>query len=365
MVKHMPLNHASVVDTLLDLMALPGPSGQEEPVLAWCRETWTSLGADVSTSPIGNVYAHLAGPGPRLLLQGHADEISFVVRGIDERGFLWLADGQGSSRQFHSRYPVGQPALILTRTGPVSGVFASPTGHILSTLAGGADSIRDTANTVFVDIGVDTRYEAEALGVHPGAGVIWNPESRRMGHRIVGKAIDNRVSLALMTHLIAAVAAGDLTCDLTIAATVQEEIGLVGALSLGTPDRFDLALAIDNGPIADYPGTDLGELPVRLGGGPTIVYKDSMVHYDRRVIDRLHEVAEANLITIQPGVYSGFGSDGAALMRSGVPTALVAVSTRYTHSPFEMADARDVEASLDLLRAFVTTPFGPLPLGPS
>ena len=361
----MPLLRDSVVDTLLDLMALPAPSGQEEPVLAWCRQTWSSLGADVTTSSIGNVYAHLAGPGPRLLLQGHADEISFIVRGIDERGFLWLADGQGSNRQFHSRYPVGHAALVLTRSGAVPGVFAAPTGHILSTREGGAESVRDTARDIFVDIGVDTRFEAEALGIHPGAGVIWSPENRRLGNRIIGKAIDNRVSLALMTHLIASVAAGDLTCDLTIAATVQEEIGLVGALSLGTPDRFDLAVAIDNGPIADYPGTDLGELPVRLGSGPTIVYKDSMVHYDRRIIDRLHAVAAANSISVQPGVYSGFGSDGAALMRSGVPTALVAVSTRYTHSPFEMADARDIESSLDLLRAFVTTPFDSFPLGPS
>lgn len=361
----MPLKHTSVVDTLLDLMALPAPSGQEEPVLAWCRETWANLGTEIETSPIGNVYAHLHGTGPRLLLQGHADEISFVVRSIDERGFLWLADGQGSSRQFHSRYPVGQPALILTRTSTVDGTFAAPTGHILSTRDGGADSVRDTAGDVFVDVGADSRAEAEALGIHPGAGVIWNPVNRQLGHRIVGKAIDNRVSLALMTHLIAEVTRENLACNLTIAATVQEEIGLVGALSLGAPDRFDLAIAIDNGPIADYPGTNLGELPVHLGGGPTLVYKDSMVHYDRRVIDRLQAVAAANGIPIQPGVYSGFGSDGAALMRSGVPTALLAVSTRYTHSPFETADVRDIEASLDLLKAFVGTPFDPLPLGPS
>ena len=361
----MPLKHLSVVDTLLELMALPAPSGQEEPVLAWCRETWADLGAEVETTPIGNVYAHLGDTGPRVLLQGHADEISFIVRSIDERGFLWLSDGQGSNRQFHGRYPVGQPALVITRTGTVEGTFAAPTGHILSTREGGADSVRDTARDVFVDVGVETRFEAEALGILPGAGVIWNPVNRRLGNRIVGKAIDNRVSLALMTHLLADVAPADLACRLTIAATVQEEIGLVGAFSLGGPNRFDLALAIDNGPIADYPGTDFGELPVRLGGGPTVVYKDSMVHYDRRLIDRLHAIAEGSSIPVQPGVYSGFGSDGAALMRSGLPTALLAVSTRYTHSPFETADTRDVEASLELLKAFVTAPFQQLPLGPS
>src|SRR5690606_25843897 len=101
---------------------------------AWCRERWAALGAEVEVTPIGNVIAHVGGTGPRLLLQGHADEISFVVRSIDKRGFVWLADGQGSSRKFQSRYPVGQPALILPRTGAhVHGVFVSPTGHILST----------------------------------------------------------------------------------------------------------------------------------------------------------------------------------------------------------------------------------------
>jgi endoglucanase len=355
----------SVVETLLELMALPAPSGQEEPVLAWCRDTWASLGAAVEFTPIGNVLAHVPGNGPRLLLQGHADEISFIVRAIDERGFVWLVDGQGSRRQFQNRYPVGQPALILARSGRIPGVFASPTGHILSTRDDPSAPSPDNASSIFVDIGASSREEALSMGVHPGAGVIWNPVTQRFGNRFVGKAIDNRVSLALMTHLIAEIAPGDLAYDLTIAATVQEEIGLVGATSLGNSDRFNLAIAIDNGPIADYPGTNQNELPVELGGGPTIVYKDSMVHYDRRVIGRLEDIAASNHITVQPGVYQGFGSDGVALMRSGIPTALLAVSTRYTHSPFEMGDVRDVEASLALLKAFVTTPAEPLPAGPS
>ncbi|MBX3071166.1 MAG: M20/M25/M40 family metallo-hydrolase [Thermomicrobiales bacterium] len=357
------MSASNLTDTLIELMEIAGPTGQEEPVLSWCRERWSALGAEVTVTPVGNVLAHVAGKGPRLLIQGHADEIGFVVKSIDERGFVFLTDGQAGSRKIGERYPVGQTALIIGREKRVEGIFATATGHILSTLPG--DSKPLTQNDCFVDIGARSRQEAESLGVHVGAGVVWNPPTRRLGSRIVGKAIDDRVALALMTHVLANIAGNDLAYDLTLAATVQEEIGLVGAFSLDRAGPFDLAIAIDNGPLADYPGVDLRELPVTLGSGPALVYKDSWAHYDRRIIYRLLDVAKRAGIPVQECIYPGFGSDGAALIRTGIPTALLALPTRYTHAPFEMLDEADLLGALDLLQAFVTTPAEPLPAGPS
>lgn len=354
---------SNLTETLIELMELPGPTGQEEPVLAWCRERWARAGAQVTATPIGNVLARVPGDGPRLLIQGHADEIGFVVKSIDEQGFVWLADGQAGSRNFAERYPVGKPALIVGRNARIPGLFGAPTGHILSTKSDRGKP--PTEDDIFVDIGAESREEAEALGVHVGAGVIWNPPTRRLGHRIYGKAIDDRVALALMTHLMTDVDHGEFCYDLTLAATVQEEIGLVGALSLNRSGPFDLAIAIDNGPIADYPGTSLREMPVHLGAGPVVIYKDAWTHYDRRIIHQLIETAQTHGVRVQQAIYSGFGSDGAALMRSGIPAALLAISTRYTHSAFEMLDERDLEGIFGLLRAYVTAPAQPLPLGPS
>ena len=354
---------SSIADTLIELMEMAAPTGQEEPVLTWCREKWAAAGAEVTTTPIGNVLAHVPGNGPKLLIQGHADEIGFVVKSIDERGFVWLTDGQAGSRNFAERYPVGQPALILARNARINGMFGAATGHILSTKSD--RSRTPTEDDIFVDIGVDSKDAAEALGVHVGAGVIWNPPTRRLGNRLYGKAVDNRVSLALMTHLLTDLDHVTYRYDVTMAATVQEEIGLIGALSVGQAGLFDLAIAIDNGPLADYPGTNLKEIPVQLGRGPTLVYKDSWAHYDRRIIDQLLDIAEANDIPVQRSIYPGFGSDGAALIRTGIPAALLAISTRYTHSPFEMLDERDLTGAFDLLRAFVTTRSKPLPLAPS
>ena len=354
-----------VIDTMIELMELPGPTGQEEPVLAWCREVWADLGADVSISRVGNVTARIRGQGPKLLLQGHADEIGYVVKSIDERGFVFLADGQagGSRSLHHHRHPAGQPALVIARGATVPGLFATATGHIIGTRADEGPLL--AMNDLFVDVGASSRAEALALGIHPGAGVIWNPPTRRIGTRIIGKAIDDRVALAIMTHVLAKVDRSNLAYDLSVAATVQEEIGLIGAMALGNEVTCDLAIAIDNGPIADYPGVDGREMPVRLGAGPTLVYKDSWTHYDRRIINRLLDTAIANDFDVQQAMFPSFGSDGAALIRAGIPTALLGIATRYTHSPFEMADERDVRGALDLLTLFVTTPATPLEAGPS
>ncbi|MGI8406182.1 MAG: M42 family metallopeptidase, partial [Thermomicrobiales bacterium] len=261
----------------------------------------------------------------------------------------------------HTRYPVGQPALVLGREGAlIPGLFATATGHILVTRA---EKHTLEANDLFLDLGVESKEEAEALGVHVGANVIWNPPVRRIGKRYVSKAIDDRVALALLTHLIEEIDHATLTYDLTIAATVQEEIGLIGATSLTQRGAYDLAIAIDNGPLCDYPGVDPREMPIKLGYGPTLVYKDGSAHYDRRIIKLLLDVASVNQIPVQESVVQGMGTDGAALIRSGVPSALLMIGTRYTHSPFEMGDERDLDAGLALLKAFVTTPASPLPPG--
>ena len=348
----------SVLDTLLALTRLPGPTGQEGRVLDWCRERWTALGADVSIQKVGNVLAHIPGDGPKLLIQGHADEIGFLVKSIDERGFVWIVSAQVGPIQPQVRYPVGQPALVIGRDGQeIPGLFATATGHILVTRP---DKRPLEDNDLFVDLGVDSREEAEALGVHVGASVVWNPPARRFGHRYTSKAIDDRVALALATRLLETVDRPALAYDLTIAATVQEEIGLIGAASLAG-GAYDLAIAIDNGPIGDYPGIDPREMPIRLGHGPTLVYKDSSAHYDRRIMARLRGVARANGIPVQEAVVQGMGTDVAAIIRSGVPSALLMIATRYTHSPFEMGDERDLDAALALLKAFVTTPAEALP----
>ena len=85
-------------DLIKELTELPGPVGQEEVVLAHMEALWRGEGATVSRTRIGNVVAHAGGQGPRVLMIAHGDELCFLVRAIDELGFLWLANGQGWQR---------------------------------------------------------------------------------------------------------------------------------------------------------------------------------------------------------------------------------------------------------------------------
>lgn len=340
-------------ETLRALIELPGPTGREDAVMDWLEERWRPHVQRVWRSRVGNIIAHVGGTGPRLLLQAHADEIGFVVRSIDPDGFLWLTTGQVRGEP-GERFPVGQPALVLGRAGPIDGLFAVATGHVVP------DAQRSkpvSYDDLFVDIGVASRAEAVERGVYVGASVIWNPPVRRLGTRIYGKAMDDRVALAVMTALVEQLDRSTLACDLYLAATVQEENGLLGASSLRQEVEADYAIALEVGLVGDVPTVGARAMPTALGRGPQLVHKDASAHYDHRLTWRVAEIAEEAGVPVQHAVFERFGSDGAALIRQGVPTALLAVGTRYTHAAFEMVDERDVAMTLALLSAVVRTPF--------
>lgn len=345
-----------VFNLLQEATAIPGPSGQEELVRVWLRERWRGRMTEWHEDPVGNLFGRVGGSGPKLLIQAHMDEIGFVVRYITEQGFLMLDTGQGQRRMSPDRrFMIGQTARVVGRHGAVAeGIFATASGHTLTKAQ--LDKPHLDFNDFFVDVGAESRAEVEAMGVHVGAGVIWHRPTTRVGKRIVGKAMDDRMLLVIMDLLLDALDVNTLTYDLWFGATVQEEGGLHGAKALGHRGGFDLALALDVGLVGDVPTVEEKEYATRLGGGPTLVHKDGSIHYDRRLLWRLADAAAAHDIPIQHGVYANYGSDASAFFDHGIPALLIGVPTRYTHTATEMVDERDLHATVALLHAFATTP---------
>jgi tetrahedral aminopeptidase len=335
-----------------ELAELHGPVGQEQAVLDYIEPIWRGAGAETERTPLGNIIARAGGSGPRLLITAHGDELCYLVRSIDPDGFLWLANGQGWSRTTSKRdwFTVGQRVQVLARGGPIAGVIAAATGHVAALALPEPNEL--TWNDLWVDTGL-TRAELVERGVTPGTRIVWDVAAAQYGPHIVSKALDNRASLAIITEVLRHVPRAERRCDLTLLCTVQEEIGVVGAYAALQRGQYDAAIVVESGLSGDIPPIGERALPVRLGGGPTLVHKDSMVHYDYVLTQAIERHAQALAIPIQHAVFGSFGSDGSALLRANIPTALVAFATRYTHSPFEMAHLGDIEQIVELLCGIV------------
>lgn len=339
-------------DLIKQLSELSGPSSQEGPVLAVVERRWREAGAEITRTRTGSVLGRFGGQGPKVLLLAHADELCYLVRSIDPRGYLWLANGQAWSRTIGIRswFTIGQRVRVLSRTGEIPGVIASVTGHVA------ALRLPEPKELDWDDLWVDTGLSAEELrtrGVSPGTRIIWDAPCVQLGAQVVGKALDDRAGVAVLGELAQRLAGTTPGCALTMACTVQEEIGLVGAAALAAREEFDAAIVIESGLAGDVPKVGELAMPLQLGAGPALIHKDSMVHYDHALTTRLEEVATRAGIAIQHAVVGSYASDGAALMRADVPTALLVFPTRYTHTPFEMGNLADIEGIVRLLEAFV------------
>lgn len=344
-------------ELLKTLCELPGPVGDETLVQNFLAERWRPRVKEVQFTKVGNLIARIGGNGPRLMIAAHADEICFVVKYIAEDGFLWITTGQRDIEQRPSQrspvfLPWGHQALIVTATGRVEGFFATLTGHILT--ADQRAKSKPDWNDIFVDMGASSRAEVEAKGIRVGDRVIWNPPTRRMGQLAYGKAMDDRVGLAIMDKLLDVIDKERMQYDLTFVSTILEEPGLIGAESVAREAGCEMAIALDVGLAGDVPGVDPRDVSARLGLGPTIVHKD-LHSYNRAFTLRLLRIAEDAKIPIQPAVFGFYGSDAGAFTRQGVQSAVVVVPTRYTHSPFEMVHLQDVDLTVQLLKTFLET----------
>jgi endoglucanase len=247
-------------------------------------------------------------------------------------------------------FAIGQPVRVLARSGTIPGVISSATGHLAMLMLKKPDEL--TWNDIRVDSGL-TAEELKACGVTPGTRVIWDAATEQFGSHIVGKALDNRGSLAILTELLRQLSVDELQCDLSVTCTIQEEIYLVGIREIAEKGDYDAAIVLEVGLCSDIPGISSPAISVKMGGGPILVHKDSMIHYDTRISNHLEKLSQDSNLPIQHAVFGWFGTEGSPLMRAGIPTSLLAFPTRYTHTPFETADIHDMEALLEWVKAFL------------
>lgn len=174
---------------------------------------------------------------------------------------------------------------------------------------------------------------------------------------IFGKALDDRAGCALLIRLFQNLeSSGAKHGDIYGAFTVQEEVGLRGAMVISNAVNPDFALALDTTPVSDtYDVLMTGTR--KLGAGPCMKVVDKSLIAHPLVTQHLEKIAKENNLPYQLEVFMGIGTDGGAIhmTNTGVSTGVISIPSRYTHTPIELVDLNDMEHSYQLLYHFVTT----------
>jgi putative aminopeptidase FrvX len=330
------------VDSVLGaLVETHGVSGMEGPV----REAVQRLlprWARTTTDTAGNLWLTMGQGEPTVVFIAHLDEIGFTVKAIRDDGTL---DAEAAGGFFPALWE-GQPALVHTGRGTVPGVFV-PHDTAAAAPAPGADPI------VRVDVGTTDRAGTAALGIGTGSTVT-SPKRyvRLLGGRATGRSFDDRVGSTALVMAARHLDRARLRHTVIFIWSVREEIGLEGAAAAAAAlgSRPARVHAIDTFVSADSPleRTNFGLAP--LGRGPVARALDNSSVTPPAYLDSLASIARARRIPLQVGATNG-GNDGSAFGEFGVPDVPIGWPLRYSHSPAELVDLRDVAALAQLVGA--------------
>lgn len=280
----------------------------------------------------------------KVVIEAHADEISWFVHYINEKGFIYLRRNGGSDHMIAPSKRVN----IHTDKGIVKGIFGWPAIHTRHT----KDDAPSMKN-IFLDVACSTKEEVEAMGIHVGCVVTFEDEFMVMNeNRYVGRALDNRIG-GFMIAEVARLIAQDkkkLPFGLYIVNSVQEEVGLRGAEMISRRIKPDVAIVTDvchdtNTPMIDK--IENGDL--KSGDGPVLTYGPSV---QNNLLKQVIAVAEKNKIPFQRAAASratGTDTDAFAFSAEGVPSMLISLPLRYMHTTVEMCRKEDVENTIRLM----------------
>jgi len=281
----------------------------------------------------------------KVVLEGHADEISWYVNYITDEGLIYVIRNGGSDHQIATSKRVN----IHTKSGIVEGVFGWPAIHT-------RDRVNEKSpkpDTIFVDIGCSSKEEVENKGVHVGCVITYPDEFFKLNEdKFVCRAIDNRVGGFMIAEVAKMIRENkdQLDLGLYITNSVQEEVGLRGAEMITQRIKPNVAIVTDvchdtTTPMINKKKEGL----TKMGDGPVICYAPAV---QNRLRDLVVDTAESKKIPFQRLATSritGTDTDAFAYSNGGVASALIQLPLRYMHTTVEMVDKKDVENTIQLM----------------
>lgn len=333
-----------MTDKLKKLCLLNGISGNEDNVRDYIISQIDGK-CEYSVDNLGNVIAFKKGkntPKNKIMVSAHMDEVGMIVNYILPDGTLKFTTVGGVD----AKVILGRQVLV--GETEIRGVIGSKAIHNLSKEE--REKSPD-ANKLYIDIGCQTREEAEEL-VCLGDSVYFKSEFTEFGDGFIkAKAIDDRAGCLIMLEMINS----ELMYDTYFTFVVQEEIGLRGAKVAAFTVNPDIALVFEATTAADIPSASAEKKVCCLGNGPVVTFMDRGTIYDKGLYNLAFETAKENNIPCQTKTMVAGGNDSGAIhiSRGGVRTIAFSVPCRYLHSPSCVIKYSDFESTKKLAEAFL------------
>lgn len=334
-----------MIDTALlkKICETPGAPGFEQRIRELVIREVRSLADELSIDNMGNVIAVKRGTArKKIMVAAHMDEISFIVTHIDEDGFLRFHPLGG----FDPKTLTSQRVIVHGRRD-IIGVMGSKPIHLMKPEE---RSKSVPISEYFIDTGMSKAEVAEIVSV--GDPVTRERELIEMGECVNSKSIDNRVSVFILIEALRALQGKQLPYDVYAVFTVQEEVGIRGAISAAHLIDPDFGLGLDVTIAFDVPGAQPHEMVTRLGKGAAIKILDGSVICDYRMVNFLKKLAADHDIPWQLEILPAGGTDTAGVQRSGKKGAIagaISIPLRHIHQTIELAHKRDIRNCIDLL----------------
>lgn len=327
-----------LLSKLADSFGVPGNEGEIAKIMS---DELKKSGYKVEIDAIGNVIARSpAAKKKPLMLGAHMDEIGMLVKFINDKGFLRFVKVGG----IDNRVLVNQRVVIQTEKGPIYGVIGNKPPHMQK-----AEDMKSAIDnkSLFIDIGADSRKEAEKMGVRIGDSIAFDLPAKILNKKLItGKALDNRVGCYVLLDIAKRVK----NKNVVLVGTTQEEVStfgkgaMIAAYNL-EPSAF---IAVDTSIAGDHPEMSEDEALIRLGKGPAICLVEAGGRgnvADAKLRDATIAVAKKTKTPHQLEVIEGGATDAASVYgeRGGIPSIAICVPTRYIHSNVAVCALDDIE----------------------
>ncbi len=331
------------------LTMLDGIPAQEKEVRLYMQKHMQNK-ATVRFDKLGSIIAKKVGDaqGPRIMVAGHMDEVGFMVTTITDEGYVKFTPAGG----WWSQVMLAQQLTITTAKGKkLRGVIGAKAPHILTEEE---RKVPVKIEDMFIDLGVQDKEEALALGIAPGDMITPYIETTTLNNPnyLLGKAFDNRVGCAAVLDALDQLQSADHPNIYFGVATVQEEVGLRGATTASYAVKPDIGLAIDTTIAYDFPK---GSKETQLGKGVGIMVKDSSMIGHKGLRDFVLKLADEQQIPYQLTHLDRGGTDGGKmhLAHSGAPSIALCLPVRYLHSHTSVIHQDDYDALVKLIVALM------------